>query len=152
MSLKYNRITVFGSFIRFLLLKNFYKKIILGAGGISIKGYLKTEQSYFDIEHKWKYFKPNKLEAIIAEHVFEHLDHPELAARHCYDALKAGGELTIAVPAGPQAKDKEYGHKRVFTEDSLSDMLKTAGFVELQRLIIDSRIRRENSLIIKAIK
>ena len=97
MSRKYNRITVFISYLRFILLKNFYKKIIVGASGRNIKGYLATEQRYLDITNDdWKkYFDSSSLDEIIAEHVFEHLENPDIAFYNCWQMLKPGGRFFI---------------------------------------------------------
>ena len=68
MSLKYNRLTIFGSYLRFLFIKKYFKKIILGASGLRIRGYLQTEENYFNIENSndWQtYFNQDSLKEII---------------------------------------------------------------------------------------
>ena len=159
MSLTYNRITVLGSHLRFLLLYKSYDKIIIGASGQKIKGFLPTEEKYFDVENEnhWYRFKYNSLTEIFSEHVWEHLSEPFWASYYCYDYLKSGGVLIIAVPDGDDPeqvktdKPPNWGHKHLFTYESLKDILQRAGFEKIQR-IKDSRIIRQNSLIIKATK
>lgn len=149
MSLKYNRVTLLFSQLRFNVLKRFYKKIIIGASGIGMKGFLKTEHKYFDVEYS---LPMNNLKEIIAEHVWEHLDFPSVATKWCYEALANDGSLIVAVPANetPEeyARDK---HKFSFTQQGLTDMFKKQGFRTVQ-VVDDDRIRRSNSLIIRGIK
>ncbi|MFH1999658.1 MAG: methyltransferase domain-containing protein, partial [Planctomycetota bacterium] len=68
-------------------------------------GWVPTNQETFNIlvESDWSaYFKPDSLDAILAEHVWEHLTTEEaaIAARNCYHFLKPGGYLRVAVPDG----------------------------------------------------
>lgn len=80
-------------------------RVIVGAGGTVQPGWLSLEQAQLDIRdaRQWgQLFKPASLDAVLAEHVFEHLDFHGgwLAARNCYEYLKRGGYLRIAVPDG----------------------------------------------------
>ena len=157
MSRKYNRITVFISYLRFILLKNFYKKIIVGASGRNIKGYLATEQRYLDITNDdWKkYFDSSSLDEIIAEHVFEHLENPDIAFYNCWQMLKPGGKLVLAVPDGddPEQVKKNrppnFGHKKMFNLSSLTLSLEANGFTKFKKTT-NPKISRQDSLIIEA--
>lgn len=74
----------------------------------------------------------------VAEHVFEHF-HPWqtfYCLCQCRRNLKAGGKLRVAVPDGRRPDQKYYeevkigkdGHKVLFTAESLSRLLESAGF------------------------
>jgi predicted SAM-dependent methyltransferase len=82
------------------------KKIIIGAAGTTLPGWASGEKEVLDllIEKDWAcYFKPDSIDAILAEHVWEHLTTNEaiIAARNCYKYLKSGeGYLRVAVPDG----------------------------------------------------
>lgn len=160
MSIKYNRITVLGSYLRFLIYRNSSKKIIIGAAGQKIDGYLLTEEKYFNVENSFnwhKSFTQDTLEAIIAEHVWEHLNYPRIAIALCYDYLKNDGILTIAVPDGDdlqQVKQNyppKWGHKSMFTEKQLINLFQQAGFKDIKR-VNDIKIHRKDSLTISGTK
>lgn len=121
-------------------------RIILGAGGLKQKGWISTEQKFLDLlrEETWrKYFKPNSIDAILAEHVWEHLDDNQgvIAAKICYKYLKKNGYLRIAVPDGyhpsddyiQQVKPKGTGsgaedHKVLYNYISLKKLFENIGF------------------------
>lgn len=80
-------------------------RIIVGAGGTQFAGWVTTDQDVLNLLFKsdWSsYFKPNTIVAILAEHVWEHLevDDAKRAAENCYIFLKSGGNLRVAVPDG----------------------------------------------------
>jgi predicted SAM-dependent methyltransferase len=80
-------------------------KIVVGAGGIPVKDWLLTDIDQLNIlvEQDWRfYFRPGSIEAIVAEHVWEHLDENEAlrAARMCFSYMRPGGRLRVAVPDG----------------------------------------------------
>lgn len=152
--LKYNRITIFFSWLRFLLLKRFYKKIIIGASGRGLKGYLKTEEKYFNVLRAKHWYRVGDLKSIIAEHVWEHLPNPEFATKMAYQHLAKGGELLIAVPDGSDENGvprKDYGHYWCFTKQELINMLKRVGFRNIN-IVEDDRVIRTGSIIIRGIK
>ncbi len=121
-------------------------KIVLGSSRVDVGDWLLTDMDQLDItvEADWgRYFTPDSVEAILAEHVWEHLtpDQAVLAARHCFAYLRPGGRLRVAVPDGLHP-DPEYidavrpmgsaegsdDHKVLYTCDTLKELLDTAGF------------------------
>lgn len=74
-------------------------KLIIGAGGARQSGWLSLEHSQLDIRDPNR-FRPHSLDAVLTEHVFEHLtpDESIQAARNIFKALKHGGYWRIAVP------------------------------------------------------
>ncbi len=69
-------------------------KIVIGAGGYNNNpSWLHTEEEELSLleNEKWeKRFTPQSLDAILAEHVWEHLSYEEglTAAKECYRYLK----------------------------------------------------------------
>ena len=121
-------------------------KIVLGSSGVDVRDWLLTDMDQLDItvEADWdRYFRPDSIEAILAEHVWEHLtpDQAIAAARHCFAYLRPGGRLRVAVPDGLHP-DPEYvdavkpmgsaagsdDHKVLYTCDALNRLLQAAGF------------------------
>lgn len=122
------------------------RKIIIGSSGTNSDGWVSTDRQVLDLlcPESWeRYFEPGSLDAILAEHVWEHLS-PDAAlksAATCYRYLKHGGYLRIAVPdgyhpdvsyidevrpggVGPGADD----HKVLYSYTSLLDLFTRAGF------------------------
>src|SRR5580704_1169194 len=63
-------------------------RIVVGSGGVVQAGWTKTEQKYLDLlrPDSWAmYFRPGSIDAILAEHVWEHLtvDQGITAAMTC---------------------------------------------------------------------
>lgn len=125
-------------------------KVILGAGGGLQQGWLSTDISHVNMlsDQDWgKYFSEGSIDALFAEHVWEHLNETEgiIAAKKCHSYLRPGGYIRIAVPDGfhPSREYLDFvkpmgsglgsdDHKVLFTYVSLSKMFETAGFnVEL---------------------
>ena len=121
-------------------------RITLGAGGLYDKGWIPTDVYELNIteESEWmRFFEPNSIDAIIAEHLWEHLTpkNAVVSAKNCYKYLKYGGILRVAVPdgyhpdpkyienvkvggMGPSADD----HKVLYTYKTLSGIFKSVGF------------------------
>jgi len=128
-------------------------KIIIGAGNISIAGWKATQEAELNLLKKAdfeKQFGYNSIEAILAEHVWEHMTKEEgiTAAKNCYDFLKPGGYIRCAVPdinfknewyqdvvkiGGPGPIDHPaYTHKIVYDYKTFKNVFEKAGFdVEL---------------------
>jgi predicted SAM-dependent methyltransferase len=80
-------------------------RIVVGAGGVFDPGWIPTEVEFLNLlkPGDWaKYFRPNLIDAILAEHVWEHLAPVQgiKAAALCYQYLRPGGYLRVAVPDG----------------------------------------------------
>ncbi|HEX8547922.1 MAG TPA: hypothetical protein VF691_13230 [Cytophagaceae bacterium] len=142
---------------RFLLFKRELKKskdkklkIVVGSSGIFEKGWIPTEYHFLNLlkdEHWLKYFKPDSIDTIVAEHVWEHLSKSDgmIAATTCFKYLKGGGRLRVAVPDGfhPDPQYIEYvrpggigagahDHKVLYNHKTFSEIFLHAGFnVEL---------------------
>lgn len=93
-----------------------------------------TQVSTFEIAK----LEPNSYDAIILNHVFEHLGNPDAILSKVYNLLKREGIVFIDVPnfGGIKARIKvenwEYSlpneHKWHFTKESLSRLLRQSGF------------------------
>jgi predicted SAM-dependent methyltransferase len=118
------------------------KKIVIGASGWFDSGWIPTEMEVLNLlkPADWdRFFLPNSLDAILAEHVWEHLPPEEAlaAARLCFKYLKPGGYLRLAVPDGlhpdpgylelvkPQPSN---GHKALYTHRSFANLFESSGF------------------------
>jgi predicted SAM-dependent methyltransferase len=92
--------------LKYSVFKNNELKIILGAATTYQKGWLSTNEQWFDIryENNWKklFKKKGLISNLMAEHVFEHLTYDELdnTLNHANHYLKKGGKLRFAVPDG----------------------------------------------------
>jgi len=125
-------------------------QIVVGSGSIYDKGWIPTDVDYLDLtndEHWRRIFVENSVDAILAEHVWEHLTpaQAQMAAGNCYKYLKPGGYLRVAVPdgfhpkaeyidavkvggSGPGADD----HKVLYNHESFRALFASVGFeVEL---------------------
>jgi predicted SAM-dependent methyltransferase len=120
-------------------------KVIVGAGGTTQPGWVSLEESDLDIRDfvNWcAHFMPNSLDAILAEHVLEHLsvDDARKAIHNCYEFLRVGGHLRIAVPDGHHPNEhyidwvrpggiwNRDDHKTLFDCQSLRALLEGEGF------------------------
>lgn len=90
-------------------------RIVVGSSGVYDEGWIHTDAQYLNLlvpEHWERLFKKESIDAILAEHVWEHLTADEglRAARQCFQYLKPGGYLRLAVPDGfhPSASYIEY--------------------------------------------
>ncbi len=155
------RIPVFGSFIytwyvfyktqmaKYRLKKAATKsplKIVVGTSGVFEQEWTPTDIHYLNIlnDEDWKsFFQQNSIDAILAEHVWEHLtlDQGLIAAEHCFKYIKQGGYVRVAVPDGlhpdqnylNQVKVNGSGagaddHKVLYDHITLSNLFKKAGF------------------------
>ncbi len=132
-----------------LRLKRLLKKgirIVVGAGGIKQKHWIVTDKSQIDVTERrsWlKFVAPDSVDAILAEHIWEHLtaDEALMAAKNCREFLKPGGHIRIAVPDG-YFPDTEYinqvkplglgsgseDHKVLYTYKTLGGLYSSLGF------------------------
>lgn len=136
-----------GKFFFMKALNNKPLKIVIGASGVSENGWVPSDINYLNLlngDQWFSYFQENKIDALLAEHVWEHLSEEEgiLAAKTCFKYLKNGtGYLRVAVPDGFSHNNKYieyvrpggngYGahdHKVLYTYKTLSDVFENAGF------------------------
>jgi|SRR5919205_2078278 predicted SAM-dependent methyltransferase len=78
-------------------------KVIIGANGTTQQGWLSLERSHLDLRDRcmWtRLFRPGSVDAVLTEHVLEHLtpDEADRAARNVYEFLRPGGYWRVAVP------------------------------------------------------
>jgi len=131
-------------------------KVIIGAKGTKQNGWLSLERSDLDIRdrHMWaRLFQPESLDAVLTEHVLEHLTprDADRAARNVYEFLRPGCYWRIAVPdannpsrwyqlcsrpgsllhlvANVLYTPGEPFHQVFYEHYSLTSLLATAGFV-----------------------
>lgn len=121
-------------------------RIMIGASGTELDGWIPTEQSLVDLlaPQTWeRFFQTGSLDAIIAEHVWEHLTTEQglIAAQTCFQFLKEDGYLRVAVPDGnhpsPEYIDSVRpggsgagadDHKVLYTYQTFGDLFRNAGF------------------------
>jgi len=121
-------------------------RIVIGASGICDEGWIETDIEYLNLlnpKHWETYFQKDSIDAILAEHVWEHLTPEQglAAARKCFEYLRPGGYLRVAVPDGffPDPKYIEYvrpggsgagadDHKVLYDHITFSELFTKAGF------------------------
>jgi predicted SAM-dependent methyltransferase len=121
-------------------------RIVIGAGQFCPPGWIGTNIHQLNLlaPAGWRrYFASASVDAMLAEHVWEHLSPEEglAAARTCFSYLRPGGYLRVAVPdglhpdpayiehvrpggSGPGADD----HKALYTYRSIAELFAQAGF------------------------
>ena len=116
-------------------------RLVLGASYLDLPGWIPSDVEVLNLLKPTSFdlwFEPNTIHAILAEHVWEHLSLEEgvEAARTCFEYLRPGGHLRIAVPDG-NFPDPTYirnvragvdGHQVLYTDQSLEKVLTEAGF------------------------
>jgi predicted SAM-dependent methyltransferase len=120
------------------------KRVVIGAWGRYDPDWIPTQREFLDLLQPadWeRFFQPGSLEALLAEHVWEHLTPEQAfaAARTCFRYLRPGGYLRVAVPDGlhpdpayvevvkPGAQI-ENDHKVLYTYRTLRELFERAGF------------------------
>ncbi|KAB8140850.1 hypothetical protein F8S13_21615 [Chloroflexia bacterium SDU3-3] len=124
-------------------------RVIIGAGEQRYAGWVPTQREQLDLLRRetWEaFFGQRRADALLCEHVWEHLSEAEglAAARLCYDFLRPGGYLRVAVPdayfpdaayqrtvqvGGPGPADHPAAdHKVVYTYTRLQRLFEQAGF------------------------
>lgn len=122
-------------------------RIIVGAGSHGQSGWIATDTTSLDLlcEDDWRtVLREGSVTAILAEHVWEHLEPAEAlaAALRCRRYLRPSGRLRLAVPDGrhPDAAYRDavrpggsgpgaVDHRVLYTCRTLSGLLSAAGFV-----------------------
>jgi predicted SAM-dependent methyltransferase len=121
-------------------------RLVVGSSGHHDPGWLPTDAEYLNLLRPadWRsFFAPASITAILAEHVWEHLDLEEgrAAAACCFEYLKPGGYLRVAVPDGlhpssdyiDQVKpggtgDGAHDHKVLYTCATFAAVFQSVGF------------------------
>jgi PST family polysaccharide transporter len=121
-------------------------KIEIGALSVRNNGWIPTQIEQLNLLHPqdWeKYFNERSIDAILAEHVWEHLTKEEAmtAANHSYRYLKKGGYLRVAVPDGfnPNQEyldwvkpggtgDGAKDHKVLYNYKTFKEIFESVGF------------------------
>jgi predicted SAM-dependent methyltransferase len=125
-------------------------KIVIGSGEYNNNPtWLQTQETELNLLKKGDWedkFSRNSLEAILAEHVWEHLTYEEgvKSARICFEFLKSGGYVRCAVPdgffpdedyqtviqvGGPGPEDHPAAsHKIVHNYKTITSMFEEVGF------------------------
>lgn len=124
-------------------------RIIIGAGTQAWPGWIATQQAQLDLckPEDWEaVFQNRRADAFLCEHVWEHLSAAEgkAAAALCFNYLKPGGYLRVAVPdgnfpdpayqlparvGGPGPSDHPAaGHQVCYDYERFSDVFTEAGF------------------------
>lgn len=136
---------VLESFLKYLRIR-MAKRIVIGASGVEYPGWLSTDRAQIDVARREcfaRHWRRNSRWAFLAEHVWEHLEpnDAKLAAENCFEFLRPGGRLRIAVPDGLHP-DPDYqervrpgglgagamDHKVLYTFMTLKELLEAAGF------------------------
>jgi predicted SAM-dependent methyltransferase len=121
-------------------------RIVVGSAGVFENGWIPTDIQYLNLldSSDWKkYFNENSVDAILSEHVWEHLTLGEglIAAQNCFQYLKPGGYIRVAVPDGFHP-DPEYiewvrvdgtgagadDHKVLYNYETFRNLFEKAGF------------------------
>jgi predicted SAM-dependent methyltransferase len=121
-------------------------RIVVGASGVYSEAWIPTDIEYLNLLRRadWiRFMRPASVDRMLAEHVWEHLseENGRTAAAMCFEFLKPGGVIRIAVPDGnnPDVAFIEYArpggtgagaddHKILYRIDSLSAVFQSAGF------------------------
>lgn len=127
--------------VRYMLRTQLDVRVVVGAGNRFDDGWIPTEIEYLNLLNRthWENcFNNYTIDAILAEHVWEHLSREEglAAAKNCYDYLKNGGYMRIAVPDGfhpsleyiTKVKVGVDGHKELYNYKSFIQLFEDAGF------------------------
>ena len=127
--------------IRYMIETQPKLKVVVGASGVFEDDWIATDIEYLNLlkEADWKKcFFDKRIDTILAEHVWEHLTPEEglVAAKNCFNYLKVGGYLRVAVPDGFHPSEEYisyvkigvHGHKALYNYKSFSELFETAGF------------------------
>lgn len=123
-------------------------RIMIGSGRKREPGWIPTQMEYLDLlrpEHWQAFFPPDSIDALLAEHVWEHLTESEgrSAAATCYRYLRPGGYLRLAVPdglhpdptyhewvrvGGKSPMQRANDHRVLYTYRTIRELLESCGF------------------------
>jgi predicted SAM-dependent methyltransferase len=131
-----------------MLARSERRRIVIGSSGWHDAGWVPTDREFLDLLRPadWqRFFQPRSIDAMLAEHVWEHLTEAEAlaAARTCHEYLKPGGYLRIAVPdglhpdptyhewvkvGGASPGQKANDHKVLYTYRTVREVFERSGF------------------------
>ncbi|MEX2308343.1 MAG: methyltransferase domain-containing protein [Pirellulales bacterium] len=121
-------------------------RIVVGSAGVFNEGWISSNAQYLNLlvdAHWQRAFGEHPVDAILAEHVWEHLtlDEGRRAAAQCFKYLRPGGYVRVAVPDGNHPDPTyiqwvdvggtgagAYDHKVLYTHDLLRNVFERAGF------------------------
>jgi predicted SAM-dependent methyltransferase len=116
-------------------------RVVLGAGNVTFDGWIATDLDVLDVRcaTDWeRLFKPESVDRLLSEHVFEHLTMSEckMVFAHARHYLAKDGIFRIAVPDGnrpdpaylAEVSPPKDGHKLLFTVDTLVPLLTNLGY------------------------
>ena len=121
-------------------------RIIIGTSGVDQRSWIPTDVEYLNMlkPEDWAaFFVPESIDAILAEHVWEHLTASDAvtAASNCFRYLKPGGYIRVAVPDGFHPDPSYIGwvkpggsglgsddHKVLYDYHSFAQVFEKAGF------------------------
>ena len=121
-------------------------RIVVGSAALGSDAWIDTNVQYLNLlddAHWQRAFRDHPIDAILAEHVWEHLtlDEGRRAAAQCFKYLRPGGYMREAVPHGNHPDPEyiqwvdvggtgagAYDHKVLYTHDLLRDVFESAGF------------------------
>jgi len=123
-----------------------HRKIVIGSSATGFNDWISTDKDTLNLldPASWRqYVQAGTIDAILAEHVWEHLTSGQatIAAKTCFEFLRPGGHLRIAVPDGfhpdPAYIDSvkpggsgrgSLDHKVLYTHESLAMIFSSAGY------------------------
>ncbi|HEX8172254.1 MAG TPA: glycosyltransferase [Thermoanaerobaculia bacterium] len=76
--------------------------------------------------------KDHAFDTVVCLNVLEHIEYDEQALHNLYDVLVPGGRLLLFVPADQKlygTLDKQVGHFRRYSRESLQRVIEAAGFI-----------------------
>jgi len=121
-------------------------RLNLGAGQTRVSGWESTDIDTLNLLKRKDWLAiaaPNSVHAMLSEHVWEHLTETQgrEAATLCFEFLRPGGHLRIAVPDGlnPDTAYQEYvrpggtgsgadDHKMLYTHVTFASLFASVGF------------------------
>jgi predicted SAM-dependent methyltransferase len=113
-------------------------KIEFGANGRHLDGWLCTDIDDCDISVYPLRFQSDSVDMAMASHVIEHITTHECFHffQEVYRILKPGGVFRVIVPTLEKISTRKHavelilghGHKQLFSQESLKEMLWAAGF------------------------
>lgn len=126
-------------------------RLVIGASGVFDDGWIGTDIQYLNLlipEHWERSLQTDSVDAMLAEHVWEHLTPEQglIGAKRCFQYMKPGGYLRVAVPDGYQP-DPNYinhvkpggtgegadDHKVLYNHETFAALFEQAGF-QVKRL------------------